>query len=166
MLCCYFWQIFVEALRIIRIISSNQKLAPVFTSTPACKLSSCWLAIPGTYIAGSVPSRKPSVAINWNLFLRRIYVCGPKGSMGVLLTIKSKMAASNAGSGANSKSTGSRPIWKLKQIALATTTLPSHIRTHVNITNYIITAREGFTIKFQTEGWNVCFVNRATWRGP
>ena len=39
-------------------------------------------------------------------------------SMGVVVTLKSKMATSSASSEGNSKSTGSsRPIWKLKQIA-------------------------------------------------
>ena len=34
------------------------------------------------------------------------------------------------------------------------------------ITNYLITVREGFTVKFQTEGWNFCFMDHASVRGP
>ena len=33
-------------------------------------------------------------------------------------------------------------------------------------TNYLITAREGFIVKFQTERWNFCFMDRASKRGP
>ena len=57
----------------------------------------------------------------------------PKGSMGVVVTLKFKMVASSASSGGNSKSTGSRARSKVKQIALVATRRPSHIRTHVSI---------------------------------
>ena len=32
--------------------------------------------------------------------------------------------------------------------------------------NYLITASEGFSVKFQTKGWNFCFMDRASGRGP
>ena len=30
------------------------------------------------------------------------------------------------------------------------------------IFNFLKTAREGFTVKFQTKGWNFCFLDRAS----
>ena len=49
--------------------------------------------------------------------------------MGVVVTLKSKMATSSASGGGNSKNLGSRAISKVKQIARAATRRPSHIRT-------------------------------------
>ena len=51
----------------------------------------------------------------------------PKGSMGVLVTLKSKMAASSASSGGNSKSKGSRVLFDL--YLKVQTNRPSHYST-------------------------------------
>ena len=43
---------------------------------------------------------------------------------------------------------------------------PLLIMTIMAITNYLMTACEGFTVKFQTEGWNFCFMDWASGWGP
>ena len=55
------------------------------------------------------------------------------GSTGVVVTFKSKVAASTASSGENRKSKGSRARSKVKQIARTATRRPSHITAHVCI---------------------------------
>ena len=90
----------------------------------------------------------------------------PERQMVVVVTLKFNMEASSASSGEIVKVRSVWPILKLKQIEQTATRRPSHIRTHESITNYLITARDGITVKFQTSGWNFCFMDRASGRGP
>ena len=58
----------------------------------------------------------------------------PKDSMGVVVTLESKMVAGCSSSGKKSKSTGSRARSQVKKVAQVATRWPSHIRTPVSIT--------------------------------